>query len=204
MFHVKHEDRVQDLRRVGLSLGTSALDRLEAFEGLLRDRAVPIGAVARGDASQLWERHVLDSLRGAGLPRPGDEVVDLGSGAGLPGIPIAIARPDLTVVLAEARRARVALLELVVERLGLANTRVVGGRAEDLSERAQRFDVALARALAPPDRAWAVAARLLTENGRLLLWAGRRERRWPAAVRVEPLGTPDLANSGPVVIMSRQ
>src|SRR6266545_1833873 len=99
MFHVKHEPWGP---ASGLELDAHQTDQLDRFEDLLADRAVPLGMIAAPDLSRLAERHILDAIRGAPLLPPGvGPVCDLGSGAGLPGIPVAIARPDAAVTLVE-------------------------------------------------------------------------------------------------------
>jgi 16S rRNA (guanine527-N7)-methyltransferase len=205
MFHVKHEDRAGDARRVGVALDPHAVDRLGVFEGLLRERAIALGMIADGDRDRLWERHIVDSLRGAALVTADGgrarRVADLGSGAGLPGIPIAVALPDVAVVLVEPRQRRAAFLELVVERLGLENASVEARRAQEL---AVGFDVCLARALAPPSKVWAIAEPLLTTDGRVLVWVGAGDHAWPSGARVSLRPTPHLVNAGPIAIMTRQ
>ena len=144
---------------------------LSTYHDLLLDRAVPAGMIAAGDRKRLWERHVLDSVRGVPcLPSGAHQVVDLGSGAGLPGIPIAICRPALRVNLVEPRSRRAAFLELVLEQLRISNVHVLPRRAEELSLEA---DLCLARALGPAHRCWQLAQPLLSPTGALLLWAGR-------------------------------
>ena len=120
--------------------------------------------IAPGDAPRIRERHVLDCLRAASLIAPEDRLAyDLGSGAGLPGVVIAIVCPTLGVTLVEGRRHRSDFLNEVVIELGLANVKVHAGRAESLVE---RVDVCLSRAFAPAGTAWKVAERLLGPAGR--------------------------------------
>jgi len=205
MFHVKHEPWGAAATRIGVDLPPGASERLDGYERLLRDRAVPAGLIAAGDADRLRERHVLDCLRGAPLvPAVARTLVDLGSGAGLPGVVIAIARPAVAVVLVERRRARAAFLELVVDLLGLDAVRVHLGDAATVDA---RFDVATARAFGDPRRSWDAAERLLAPGGRLLYWAGEAfvpQRDAPPGVEVTVPGGHALARGGPVVIMARQ
>ncbi len=202
MFHVKHEP----WSRAGLDVDARQGAQLDRYEAMLRERALPLGMIARSDVHRLSDRHVLDSLRGAPLvPSPAGSVVDLGSGAGLPGIPIAIARPDASVVLVEARRNRAAFLELAVQEVALPNVRVVGSRVEDLPEASA--DVCLARAFAPLPVTWSAARRLVRPAGLLLYWAGRtfdlRTDALPDAVMTLSVTFP-LADAGPIVIMTPQ
>ena len=188
---------------------TSPPDRLllERFAELLRTKAIPLGFVARSDARRIMERHVDDSLRAVSCLRPTDRVLtDLGSGAGLPGIPVAIAEPDRKVVLVEATAKRAAFLELVVQDLGLQNVEVLVARAEDLRA---VFDTCFARALAPPSQAWRLAHRRLRADGQLLYFAGRSWSEATAAklaaagVHVTVCDQGEFAWQGPIVIMTR-
>ena len=220
-FHVKHRAGVGSLlgamtaslpgalgaaaEAIGVPLRPHQLASLETYEDLLRDRAVPLGLVAASDVSRLRKRHVLDCLRAAAVVEPGDrDAYDLGSGAGLPGVVVAIARPGLFVALVESRRRKASFLELVVDRLGLGNVRVEAVRVEDL---ALPVDVCFARAFAHLDRSWRAAEPLLRNpGGRLVYFAGRSTRTpsVPVGVSVHVRTTPVLASSGPLVIMARQ
>ncbi len=188
---------------MGVELPQGAAERLDRFERLLLEKAVVEGLVASGDAPRIRTRHVLDCLRGAPLVT-GDRAYDLGSGAGLPGVVIAIARPELRVTLVEVRRHRVDFLLDAVAQLELANAEVFPHRAETLVE---PVDVCLSRAFAGAPTAWAVAQRLLMPTGRLLYWAGRRadlEGRLPPEVSVETVPARGLPDAGPIVILRRR
>ncbi|GAA4869312.1 16S rRNA (guanine(527)-N(7))-methyltransferase RsmG [Actinomycetospora straminea] len=131
-------------------------DRLAAAEryvALLAGPGHEQGVIGPRELPRLWDRHVLNSAA-VGEVLPADaSVVDVGSGAGLPGIPLALARPDLTITLLEPMARRVAWLERVVEELGLGVT-VVRGRAEEREARRRcgESDVVTARAVAPIGR----------------------------------------------------
>src|SRR5262249_54450802 len=103
---------IDGIRSLGLSLPRSAVDRLVESADLLRGRALPPGMTPRQDSGRLAPRHVLDSLRAvpvlSAMTADDGDVVDLGSGAGLPGVPLAIAMPQTEFVLAEARSKRAA------------------------------------------------------------------------------------------------
>jgi 16S rRNA (guanine527-N7)-methyltransferase len=203
VFHVKHEG--WDLAGVpNLDLAPLQFDQLEAFEALIRQRAVPLGMVATGDVGRLRDRHIVDSLRAAAVVLSTERTgYDLGSGAGLPGVVVAIACPDLRMTLVESRRPRAAFLQLVVDRLGLDNAAVSNERVEALSG---PVDVCFSRAFARVDVAWRAADRLLTSGGRLVYFAGERfdSADLPRSAVSRLVTTPALARSGPLVIMSRQ
>jgi 16S rRNA (guanine527-N7)-methyltransferase len=165
VFHVK-----LDPQSIVESLSSHQIVLLRVYESFLATMACPKGFVSETDQGRLWDRHILDSLRALQCLGPNPiSVVDVGSGAGLPGVPIAIARPDSRIVLLEAKARRAAFLEFAVEQLGLANARVVQGepRATGLIA-----DVATARALAPPRRTWEICGPAVVPRGVVLYFAG--------------------------------
>jgi 16S rRNA (guanine527-N7)-methyltransferase len=145
-------------------------DRLRAFVALLRERAVPLGLVGEADAERIEERHVEDSLRALTCLTDATSVADVGSGAGLPGIPVAIARSDVAVALIEPRRRRAAFLELCIEALGLDNARVVATRSSGAHV---RVDLCLTRALGDAVRSWQLSEPVLRPFGTMVYFAGR-------------------------------
>jgi 16S rRNA (guanine527-N7)-methyltransferase len=198
---------VVDAAAIGAPIDDVAASGLITYLELLRDRAIPLGLVAASDADRLYERHLLDCLRAVREFAPGDRgAVDLGSGAGLPGVVLATVLPATSFVLLDARRRSAGFLELVADHLGLANVEVVLARAEDLDV---TVDVVTARAFGPVDRSWAAAHPLLRPGGRLIYFAGRglrdrarqaRSPEPPSEVRT----TTVIASSAPLVIMSRR
>ena len=142
--------------------------RLLATEGTVR------GLIGPRELPRLWERHLLNSAAIASLVPAGARVVDVGSGAGLPGIPLALARPDLTVTLLEPLARRVAFLTECVDRLGLERVTVVRGRAEEGPVRRALggADVVTARAVAPLDKLVGWCLPLLRSGGLLLAMKG--------------------------------
>jgi 16S rRNA (guanine527-N7)-methyltransferase len=140
----------------------------------LEDASAPTSVHARGEVLNV---HIADSLVGLEVPavKQAARVVDLGSGAGLPGLVLAIARPEAEVVLVESVGKKCAWLERTVSALGLQNVRVVCARAEELEE--QPFDVVTARALASLPVLCEYAAPLLREGGSLVAWKGAVDAR---------------------------
>jgi 16S rRNA (guanine527-N7)-methyltransferase len=145
-------------------------------------RALATDGVVRGligprEAPRLWERHLLNCAAVAELISPDATVVDVGSGAGLPGIVLAVARPDFSVILLEPLARRAAFLSEVVSMLGLVRTTVVRARAEECADgrapaRLPLADIVTARALAPLDRLAAWCLPLAAEGGRVLALKG--------------------------------
>lgn len=130
------------------------------------------------DAKDFWEKHLWDALSGiqpwlGDLSRdPGAKVVDIGSGAGVPGVPVAIARPDWQITLLEARRKKVSFLESLPALLGLDNLKAVWGRAEDYQPQAS-FDLALMRAVGSIQQCLSFALPLVKPGGRVILYRGQ-------------------------------
>jgi 16S rRNA (guanine527-N7)-methyltransferase len=129
------------------------------------------GLIGPRETARLWDRHLLNCAAVAELIPPASSVIDLGSGAGLPGMVIAMLRPDAQVVLLEPMARRVAFLEECVRELGLANTSVCRGRAEEMTGRLAA-DVVTARAVAPMDRLAGLALGLARPGGLVLAMKG--------------------------------
>jgi 16S rRNA (guanine527-N7)-methyltransferase len=142
-------DRVDLARRFAHHLQTSAAER---------------GLIGPREAARVWERHILNCAMVGELIAPRAHVIDVGSGAGLPGVVVALARPDLSVTLVEPLLRRATWLEEVLQDLGIDGVRVVRARAEDLQGRVTA-DAATARAVAalPVLAAWCLP--LVAEGG---------------------------------------
>jgi 16S rRNA (guanine527-N7)-methyltransferase len=145
----------------------------ERYAALLAESGVARGLIGPREAARLWERHLLNSAVLGELVPEDCRVLDVGSGAGLPGIPLALARPDLAIVLLEPMARRVVWLQEVIAVLGLAVS-VYRGRAEDPQVRAQLGgnDVVTARAVAPLGRLAGWSLPLVAPGGRLLAVKG--------------------------------
>lgn len=143
----------------------------ERYVDLLATAGVERGLIGPREAPRLWERHIFNCLALTEAVPVGASVVDLGSGAGLPGLVLAIERPDLAVTLVEPLQRRTVFLDEVVAELGLDSVRVVRGRAEQLHGK-DTFEVVTARALAPLDRLLGWAMPLVEPGGALLAMKG--------------------------------
>jgi 16S rRNA (guanine527-N7)-methyltransferase len=124
------------------------LEVAEQYAELLASDGVIRGLIGPRETPRLWERHLLNCAVLGELIPSDSTVCDIGSGAGLPGLVLAIARPDLTVTLVEPLLRRTTFLDEAVEALGLERVEVVRARAEELHGR-RRFDVVTSRAVAP-------------------------------------------------------
>ncbi len=138
---------------------------------MLATRGVEHGLIGPHEVPRLWDRHLLNCAVVAELIDPGvGTLVDIGSGAGLPGIVLAMVCPQVNVTLLEPMERRCRFLSDCVTDLGLGNATVLRGRAEDTVLRA---DVATARALAPLDRLAELAVRLVRPGGMVLAIKGQ-------------------------------
>jgi 16S rRNA (guanine527-N7)-methyltransferase len=139
---------------------------------MLAEVGVERGLIGPQEVPRLWERHLLNSAVVAELIDPASSVADVGSGAGLPGIPLAIARPDLRVTLIEPLLRRVKFLMEAVSSLALENVTVLRTRAEDLGASAA-FDTVTARAVAPMERLVRWTLPLCKPGGQVLAIKGK-------------------------------
>lgn len=143
---------------------------LKQYVDVLLDRGIEWGLLGPREGERVWQRHVGNSLALLDVLPQGVFVADVGSGAGLPGLPIAIARPDLQVCLVEPLLRRSQFLELAVAELGLADrVSVVRARAEEISE---RFDVVTCRAVAPLSKLLRWTLGLFEGGGQLVALKG--------------------------------
>lgn len=151
----------------------TAAERLETLVALLEQENARQNLVSAASLTEVWRRHIADSaqLLAHVSRETSGPWLDLGAGAGFPGLVIAALRPDISVLLVESRTKRIDWLERAVAALGFANAEVIGGRLESVSTRPAR--VISARAFAPLPRLLALSARFSTSDTRWLLPKGR-------------------------------
>ncbi|HEY0932581.1 MAG TPA: 16S rRNA (guanine(527)-N(7))-methyltransferase RsmG [Trebonia sp.] len=160
-----------------------ALGRARRYAELLATDGVSRGLIGPRETDRLWDRHLLNCAAVAELLPERGELVDIGSGAGLPGIVLALLRPSLDVILLEPLLRRSVFLEECVAELGLANVVVVRARAEEKAAARIKADIATARAVAPLDRLAGWAAPLLRPGGQLLAIKGQSAEEELAAAK---------------------
>lgn len=144
---------------------------LAAYADLLATDGVVRGLIGPREVPRLWDRHLLNCVVIEELIPSDLTVADVGAGAGLPGIPLALVRPDLKVNLIESMLRRTTFLEEVVASLGLTNVTVLRARVEELPK-TTRFDVVTSRAVAPLPKLAAWCAPILASQGRILALKG--------------------------------
>jgi 16S rRNA (guanine527-N7)-methyltransferase len=149
---------------------TDQFPLINRYVDILASTAIAWGLLGPREADRLWDRHILNSAALGGLIAADNTVVDVGSGAGLPGIPLAILRPDLRITLIEPLLRRATFLTQTVEELGITDhVTVVRSRAEG---HRQSYDVVVARALAALDRLIGWCSPLRAPDGVILALKG--------------------------------
>jgi 16S rRNA (guanine527-N7)-methyltransferase len=174
MFHVKHAD-VSEPPEGAAGVFGDRLGLVRRYAEILAGDGVERGIIGPREADRLWDRHVLNSAALGELLEPGEQIADIGSGAGLPGIPLALARPDLRVTLIEPLLRRSDFLREVVDDLGVDVT-VVRGRAEEQAVRQQvgEMGAVVSRAVASLDKLTRWSMPLLRSGGRMMAIKGER------------------------------
>lgn len=160
----------------GITLTAKQLDKMTAFYTLLEEANRSFNLTSVEGPEETAIRHFGDSLAlpAQNLLYNGDRVVDVGTGAGFPGIPIAILRENIHFTLLDSMKKRTTFLESAISKLSLGNVTVVTTRAEEFARGAgrERFDAALSRAVAPLNVLLEYMLPLLKPGGRALAWKG--------------------------------
>lgn len=154
-------------------ISPGAFDGLGRFVGSLLAENVIHNLTALRRPDEVWKRHVVESLQLASplRERPAARVVDLGTGGGVPGVPLAIVMPDVAFTLVDSIRKKVAAVERIIAAVGIDNARAVCGRGEQLSrqpEHGERYDAVVSRAVAALPELVGYAAGFIGPGGRLL------------------------------------
>lgn len=154
------------------AFASDRVDLAVRYTELLSTEGVVRGLIGPREADRLWDRHVLNSaVLGEAVPH-GARVCDIGTGAGLPGIVVAIARPDIRMTLVEPLLRRTTFLDEVVSELELDHVEVVRARADELHGH-RTFDVVTSRAVAPLERLLGWSMPLVAPSGALVAMKGR-------------------------------
>lgn len=164
------------LERLGVAADGVTLDRLARYHALLTEWNARIDLTAVLEPEEMVDRHYLDSAAPLALDLipQGARVIDVGTGAGLPGIPLCILRPDLRVTLLDAQRKRVTFLQAAIEALDLP-AQAVHMRAEDAARdeaRREAYDVAVSRAVAATPTLLELTLPFVRVGGRAIAWKG--------------------------------
>lgn len=160
------------LQALDLDVDDAALARLQGYIELVRKWNKAINLVSRQDVERFVSRHLLDSLSIAQLvaAKPSAKTaLDIGTGGGLPGIPLSIMLPQIHFTLADRSDRKIRFLNQVVRRLDLTNVKPIATDVALLAQQTQRYDVVVSRAVAAPKLLWDLAQPLLAPKGRLIL-----------------------------------
>ena len=194
--------------------GSERLPLAERYAAWLAGDGVLRGLIGPREVPRLWDRHLLGCAVVAEAVPEGATVADVGTGAGLPGLVLAIVRPDLRITLVEPLLRRTTFLEEVVDDLGLSHVEVVRARAEELHGQ-REFDVVTSRAVAPLDRLLGWCLPLTTPTGAVLAMKGSRageevaaattalRRLWCAPPEILSVGGGDPAYLEPATTLVR-
>ena len=182
---MNRERLANGLTQMGVAFDQRAMERFEAFHAILDEYNARMDLTAVLDEDERVDRHDLDSAAplAHGLRAPDARVIDVGTGAGFPGMPLAIARPDLKGTLLDSQRKRCDFLSAVCDELKLPNVTVLHARAEDSARGAlhEQMDVAVARAVAPLNVLAEYLLPYVRVGGRMLCWKGPAVREEMAA-----------------------
>lgn len=163
------------LEQLGIACGTANISRLLGYTGLLLKWNSSFNLVAASDTGSMVSRHLLDSLAVHSFLE-GETIVDAGSGAGLPGVPLAIVNPDKQFILVDSNGKKTRFLFQAKTAMGLGNIRIENCRIEHYQSH-EHIDIVLCRAFASLKEVLARAQHLLSEKGWLLAMKGRFPRQ---------------------------
>lgn len=162
-------DLQRDAANLGVTLIEPDAERVLQFGRALLRWNQAFNLISRQDVHRLYSRHLLDSLSAAPLLK-GNRVLDVGTGPGLPGIPLAIACANVHFMLVDRNERRIRFVRQICAELGLVHVEPVSGEVREIAA-GRLFDTIVLRAVAPLNRAWALCEPLLASNGRMVLMA---------------------------------
>ena len=203
------------LFELGCTLPKDAVVRLSSYLDLIVKWNKRINLVSKKDINRLLERHLFDSLSIERFIK-GDWALDIGSGGGFPGIPLAICRPDLHFTLLDRSARRVRFLQVVQAELGLDNVDCVCQNLPGSGAMNNSYDIAFARAVSDPPTIWRISEQLLKSKGRLIFFLstqlddsaakGKLQEKKLEGVssRIEEVRIPSLENPHKILVMDRK
>ena len=163
-------------------------DQIQRYAELLKSAGIERGLVGPKEGDRIWERHIANCIPITTILPKNVRLVDIGSGAGLPGIVIALARPDLKVTLVEPLQRRVDFLNEVVAELGIP-IEVIRGRAERVKK---QFEIVTARAVAPLEKLINISWHMIPKGGSLMAMKGESAAEEMAATTLKKGSTAQL------------
>ncbi len=163
----KAEKKLEIILRYFSEFSAHQLEQFSMLQPLYAEWNEKINVISRKDIDSLYEKHILHSLAIAAWFdfTPGIEIIDIGTGGGFPGIPLAIFFPDVKFLLADSIGKKIKVVQDIAEKTGLKNVEVLHGRAEEVRNR--KFDFAVSRAVAPLKDLWNWSKPLLKNERKL-------------------------------------
>ncbi len=159
------------------NLSNEKIELIHRYIKLLTEYNQKFNLISKHTVDDILDRHIIDSLQLTKyIDNNATKIADLGSGAGLPGIVLAIALDNIDFYLVESNGKKASFLKAVVKELGLLNVNVVNDRIETLQDKGMCFNIITARALASLDVLWGMSANILENNGYTLFLKGRKHQ----------------------------
>ena len=160
-------DPIKDL---GLDLGVEQNAKLLDFSKTLLRWNKRTNLISKSDESRVFSRHIVDSLSATSF-LVGNSIVDIGSGAGLPGLPLAIACPHKKFTLYERVKKRAHFIQFVIANLGIDNAQVIEAPFEEIVSKGESFNCVVSRGVRGAEILWPIVERAITKSGRLIVYA---------------------------------
>jgi 16S rRNA (guanine(527)-N(7))-methyltransferase RsmG len=204
MFHVKHPGLADVADWAGLDVPDGMAERLDGLAQWLATEGVEAGGLGPHEGSRVWERHILDSLMFArGWDVAPDTIVDVGTGIGLPGLPLAVALPDRSFALVDRSGRRIRLIRRAVRQFGLENVEAIESEAEAFFAARGPADAVVMRGVLQPASLPAFVGRAVAVGGVLVAGAGLDPDPVPGSDLVRFPGSEVLAPGRWLRIMRR-
>ena len=164
---MRETDPIKDL---GLELGVEQKAKLLDFSKALLQWNKRTNLISKSDEDRVFSRHILDSLSATSF-LVGNNIVDIGSGAGLPGLPLAIACPHKKFTLYERMKKRAHFMRFVIANLGIDNAQVIEAPFEEIVSKGESFSCVVSRGVRGAEVLWPIVERAITKTGRLIVYA---------------------------------
>ena len=169
---------IEDLG-LGLDLGVEQKAKLSDFSKALLQWNKRTNLISKSDERRVFSRHIVDSLSATSF-LVGKSILDIGSGAGLPGLPLAIASPHKKFTLSERMKKRAHFMQYVIANLGIDNAQVTEAPFEEIVSKGESFDCVVSRGVKSAEALWPLLERAITKTGRLIVYASTQsfEEEW--------------------------
>ena len=158
------------IKNLGLDLGVEQKAKLLDFSKTLLQWNKRTNLISKSDESRVFSRHIVDSLSATSFLL-GNSIVDIGSGAGLPGLPLAIACPHKKFTLYERMKKRAHFMRFVIANLRIDNAQVIEAPFEEIVSKGKRFNCVVSRGVRRAEVLWPIVERAITKTGRLIVYA---------------------------------